>query len=244
MREIRSVLPSGRGLRVAVVGSAFAVATLGLSITPAQADGPSGGQSVMPRPGVGVVPGPDPLDDPAKLADFLSRCGDNCTVENAERTGDAVEGTPERVGKPVSNCTDSDISPGWSESETKTEGIVIGMSVGIAGSGSLKPVTATPSIQYTSTTATMVGQDVRQTTQKPYTIAWLDKVPATWKLKGTWKLEGVDQTNPFAPVNEFNAKGPRTFDNVEANVTYETLKVHTRPMDANEKAQCSNASPS
>ncbi|WP_328385551.1 hypothetical protein OHS81_16720 [Streptomyces sp. NBC_00400] len=224
------------------MGSVFAVATLGLSITPAQADSPGGGGSLMPKPGVGVVPsGPDPLDDPAQLADFLSRCGDNCTVENARYAGDKTEGTPERIGKPVPNCNPSAINTGWSEAETKTEGLVIGMSLGIGGEPT-KTVTATPSIQYTSTTSTTVGQDVRLTEQPAYTIAWLDKVPTTQKLEGTWKLKGVDQSNPFAPVNEFNSKGPRTFDNVVAKSTFVSLKPHYRAMTAEEKAQCSNTS--
>ncbi|MGA5265799.1 hypothetical protein ACWCYK_36140 [Streptomyces lydicamycinicus] len=235
---MRIVLLSGRGRRMkaAAVGALALPATLLLGITPAQAavgcivcndgDHPQGGGGA-----------PDPLLDPGYLYDFLSRCGEYCTIVSGEYTGDPHEGNPERVSEIHDNCTPRDGSFTYKMEETKGNGTIIDLSLnGI-------PAPVLPKIQYSSLNTKTEG--VTDTvTQSPYTRSWLDRVPVTQKLRGTWHLTGP-ANGLFPQMNEFNTKGPRDFTDVEADATYTVLRKQSRAMTEEEKATlCNNKSAS
>ncbi|MGW8554497.1 hypothetical protein [Streptomyces tubercidicus] len=234
--KMRSDRLSGRGRRMkaAAVGSLAVSATLLLGVTPAQADSGLGGW-IAPAPTPDLAPGPDPLDDPEKRADFLSRCGEWCTIVNGEFTGDPREGVPENMSGMHDNCT-SPASFTYKEEETQGNGIVIGLQLNSAS------VPVLPKIEYSSVHTRTEG--VTDTVnQPPYTRSWLDKVPVTQKLRGTWKVAGFDPSN--ANVNEFTMRGPREFTDVEADATYTVLRKQSRPMTEEEKVTlCGNHSPS
>ncbi len=222
-------------MKAVVVGALAVSATSLLGVTPAQADSGLGGW-IAPAPAPDLAPGPDPLEDPEKRADFLSRCGEWCTIVNGEFTGDAREGAPERVSQIHDNCTSQPGSFTYKEEETQGNGIVIGLQL------SSKNVPVLPKIEYSSVNTRTEG--VTDTVnQPPYTRSWLDKVPVAQKLRGTWKVAGFDPSN--ADVNEFTMRGPREFTDVEADATYTVLRKQSRPMTEEEKVTlCGNHSPS
>ncbi len=211
-------------------------ATLCLTATPAQADGPGGGLSSSgglmssAQGDYNAAPGPDPMDDPQKRAEFLSNCGDKCTVTNGAFVGEATEGTPERVSKVHDTC-DAIGNFAYTESETESNGIVISMGLKVPA---VMGVEATPRIDYNQVHTKTTGVTDTITQDKPYTLYWLDKVPITQTLKGNWSYEG----------DSVKSLPPREFTDVEADVTYYALRKQSRPMTEEEKiSRCGNVSP-
>jgi len=210
-------------------------ASLCLTITPAQADGGGGGTTGGGLVGSGEVPslepGPDPLADPQKRAEFLSNCGEKCTVTSGEFVSDPVEGTPERVGEFHDTCAATG-SFTYKEEETEGNGLVVSMGLKVPA---VMGVEVLPKIDYSQihTQTTGITDTVNQ--DQTYTIYWLDKVPITQTLKGTWSYEG----------DSVKAIPAREFTDVEADVTYTAYRKQSRPMTEEEKvSRCGNASPS
>ncbi|MER6840448.1 hypothetical protein [Streptomyces platensis] len=177
------------------------------------------------------TPGPDPLADPQKRAEFLSSCGDKCTVASGEFVSDPVEGEPIRVGEVHDTCAATG-SFAYKEEETEGNGLVVSMGL---KAPAVMGVEVLPKIDYTQihTQTTGVTDTVNQ--DQTYTVHWLDKIPMTQTLKGTWSYEG----------DSVKAIPAREFPDVEADVTYYAFRKQSRPMTEEEKvSRCGNASPS
>ncbi|MFF8785918.1 hypothetical protein [Streptomyces sp. NPDC015125] len=224
-----------RRAKVAAVGSVTVMAALCLTITPAQADNPGRGGSIMPDSDadLGRVDG-RPFDDPARLNEFLAGCGQWCTVTPTAWLGDPREGTPAMQGKPQENCTTEVSDFNFARAETTGETAIIGLSLGA------NPVSVLPKIEknwFTSNTETTSNTGHL----KPGEIGWIDEIPVTRKAKGNWKLEGSSDFN----INQWNQFGPREFTDVETDITYKVIRVSSRPMTPDEKkTKCGNSSPS
>ncbi|MGA5268733.1 hypothetical protein ACWCYK_34935 [Streptomyces lydicamycinicus] len=235
--RVRNVLPSSRGRRAkaAAVGAMAIAATLGLTVTPAQADGPggfgsSGGLMSSAQGSYNPAPGPDPMDDPQKRAEFLSTCGDKCTVTNGTFVGEATEGTPERMGDFHDAC-DSLGNFSYTQSETESNGIVISMGLKVPA---VMGVEATPRIDYNRVHTKTTGMTDTVTQDKTYTRYWLDRVPVTNTLRGNWSYAG----------DSVKGLPPREFTDVEADVTYYAFRKQSRPMTEEEiTTLCGNKSP-
>ncbi|WP_432092757.1 hypothetical protein [Streptomyces sp. bgisy100] len=235
--RVRNVLPVGGGRRAksATVGGMVLAASLCLTVTPAQADGgglgSSGGLIGSAQGAYNPAPGPDPMDDPQKRAEFLSNCGDKCTITSGTFVSDATEGTPERVSEFHDTCAATG-SFSYKEEETTGNGLVVSMGLKVPA---VMGVEVLPKIDYTQvhTQTTGITDTVNQ--DQPYTIYWLDKVPMTQTLRGNWSYEG-DSVKGLAA---------REFPDVEADVTYTAFRKQSRPMTEEEKvSRCGNASPS
>ncbi|MEW2439928.1 hypothetical protein AB0952_38255 [Streptomyces caniferus] len=236
--RVRNVLPSSRKRRAkaATVGAMALAASLCLTVTPAQADGGGGGFGtsgglVGSAPVPSLAPGPDPLADPEQRAEFLSNCGDKCTITSGEFVGEATEGTPERVSDFHDTCAATG-SFSYKEEETNGNGLVVSMGLKIPA---VRGVEVLPKIDYTQvhTQTTGITDTVNQ--DQTYTIYWLDKVPMTQTLHGNWSYEG----------DSVKAIPAREFPDVEADVTYTAFRKQSRPMTEEEKvSRCGNASPS
>ncbi|WP_327689381.1 hypothetical protein [Streptomyces tubercidicus] len=214
-------------VRAAAVGSATVVAALCLTITPAQADSVGGGGSLMPKPGVGVVPqDTDDLSTPEGLAKYLSGCpGDTCTFVPVEKIGEPSYGTATRVGTPSQNCSTETATQKFEEAETIGETTTVGLS--IAGFGATAKVDQSWFKQNTVSNA-LTG------TLASHQTGWFESVPVTQKAKGTWKIAGVSETNPFGTANKYTAGGPREFNDVESDVTYKLIRFQSKDMTADE----------
>ncbi|UYB42556.1 hypothetical protein SLV14_005441 [Streptomyces sp. Je 1-4] len=214
--------------KAAAVGSAAVVAALCLTITPAQADSPGGGGSLMPKPGVGVVPqDTDDWSTPEGLAKYLSGCpGDTCTFVPLEKIGDPVYGTPTRVGTPSQNCSATETATQkFEEAETIGETTTVGLS--IAGLG------ATAKVDQSWFKSNTVSNALTGTLA-PHQTGWFESVPVTQKAKGTWKIAGVSETNPFGTANKYTAVGPREFHDVDSDITYKLIRFQPNDMTADE----------
>ncbi|MFE6742368.1 hypothetical protein [Streptomyces tubercidicus] len=218
------------------MGAAALTATLALSATPAHADsvmgsGSSGGGimgSATSPPGL-TQPGPDPLLDPATRADFLSNCGDKCTITNGTFIDSPREGEPENVSGFHDTCNNTG-SFAYKAEETTGDGLIVKMDLGFN-----KLASVLPNIDYSqiNTKTTGITDTVNQ--DQPYTRYWLDKIPTTQKLRGNWHYEGDADKGLSA----------RDFTDVEADVTYTAYRKQSRPMTEEEKVSlCGNASPS
>lgn len=237
--RVRNVLLSGRGRRAkaVAVGSMALAAALCLSITPAQADGGGGGWVTDP-PDVPVSQGEGIWSTPEKVAEFLADCGQDCTFTPTAWVSEPTEGTPTMLGNYRDNCTTENADFKQGEAETTGESTVVGMSVGA------NPVSVLPKIEHTWFKQNTESSDTTGTL-KPGEIGWVDEVSVTRKAKGNWHLNGVDQSNPFAPVNEHNFHGPHDFTDVEGDITYKIIRIQSRPMTDEERTnRCGNTSPS
>ncbi|MGA5564251.1 hypothetical protein ACPCUV_24235 [Streptomyces platensis] len=231
--RVRNVLPSSRGRRAkaAAVGAMALAASLCLSITPAQADGGGFGGMITQPSDVPKPSGGDWLDDPQTRAEFLSNCGDKCTVTGGEFINEASEGTPERVSEFHDTCNVTG-SFTYKEEETNGNGLIVSMGLKVPD---VMGVSVLPRIDYSQIHTQTTGITDTVTQDQPYTIYWLDKVPMTQTLKGTWSYEG----------DSVKAIPAREFTDVEADVTYNAFRKQSRPMTEEEKAsRCGNASPS
>ncbi|MEW9518525.1 hypothetical protein [Streptomyces tubercidicus] len=216
-----------RRLKAATVGAAGVMAALCLTITPAQADSPGGGGSLMPDSGVGSVP--ETTDDwttPEGLAKYLSGCGETCTFVPLEKVGEPSYGTATRVGTPSQNCSATEKAPQkYEEAQTTGQSTTIGLS--IEGLG------ATAKVEQSWFKSNTVSSALTGTLT-PHQTGWFEEVPVTQKAKGTWKIAGVDNTNPFSEANKYTAVGPREFQNVESDITYKIIRFQSKDMTADE----------
>ncbi|MEU8783644.1 hypothetical protein [Streptomyces sp. NPDC048637] len=218
-----------RRLKAAAAGAAGVMAALCLTITPAQADSPGGGGSLMPDSGVGSVPeSTDDWSTREGLAKYLSGCGESCTFVPLEKVGEPTYGTPTRVGNASQNCSPSETAaPKYEEAETISETLTIGLSIdGISA--------VTPKIEQSWMKSNTVSNALTGTLA-PYQTGWFEEVPVTQKAKGTWKIDGVSETNPFGAANKYTAVGPREFHDVESDITYKIIRFNTKNLTEDEK---------
>ncbi|MGA5560289.1 hypothetical protein ACPCUV_03760 [Streptomyces platensis] len=141
------------------------------------------------------------------------------------------------LGDRRDNCTTENVDFNYGEAETTGETTVIGLSLGA------NPVSVLPKIEHNWFKQ---NTESTQTTGrlKPGEIGWFDEVSVTRKAKGNWQLAGVDQSNPFAPINDHNFHGPHQFTDVESDITYRIIRAQSRPMTPEERtSRCGNASP-
>ncbi|MFE1175456.1 hypothetical protein [Streptomyces sp. NPDC058773] len=169
------------------------------------------------------------LDTPDEVAAYLADCGDKCSVDSGEWIGDPVEGTPKRLVDERQNCSanpDPNVLSYKSE-ETNGESMVVGVQL---SGGASNTVTASvlPKFEKSWFSSITTGT-TDQIHIGPYQAGWIEEVPVTQKLKGTWTS------------NEF-ADGPRSFPDVEADITYKVIKYKTRDLTEEEKQRCANTS--
>ncbi|MFC9227539.1 hypothetical protein ACFTZI_00900 [Streptomyces decoyicus] len=215
------------------MASAGVVTALALGVTPAQADSPGGGGSLMPKPTPGLTaPGPD-FSNPDTLNEFLTDCGDVCSFTQTGWAGEAKEGTPTKLGSERDNCTTEPLPFSEADAETNGETTTIGLGFTLGNA----PVQAAPSIQHAwvksvTKTSTTGGS------LKPGQIGWIDEVPVTRKATGNWKVDGTPR-----PDNRHTAYGPLEFNGVESDISYKIIRVQARDMTPDEKVtRCGNAS--